>query len=482
MTISRFGARLAPDRTLTSSKVGQGIGALYAAGSYLVGCGSLDQHLVLDRDLQVLAMFPFKGPHGIDHGITTHGPVIQAYQGYGNYAQFSLQPQSLWVRAYAGFRVPIQIGVAVFLLGALLVAFDRLSTWRQAMLGVPTLKGIDALVVLLDSSGRILYRNNHHLISRFIGSHRRGTDYRSTALAEFPEILEAIGSSLSTPLRVQQLVIEKSESLGRLELSLYPYIDRHNNYRGKILVIEELNSADTRQWRVVLGAAAQNWVHRLKHHFGTVRVVMSNLAQDPVISARLRECAALQEQQDAIVREVVDGARASTKILQYLQVPPPRLVTCDVGAVVQLVANRKQAAWGDGIVVSFSQQEDVPLVETDPDQMREVFDNLLSNAAQAMSNRGRIEINVQLASELPSANGEEFIEIQVTDNGCGIAPGDLPDIFDPSFTRTPGGTGIGLALVKEIVAQHKGSIDVISEAGKGTTFYVRLPVVKALAE
>jgi signal transduction histidine kinase len=113
------------------------------------------------------------------------------------------------------------------------------------------------------------------------------------------------------------------------------------------------------------------------------------------------------------------------------------------------------------------------ILQGDPDRLHQVFLNLLSNAAKYTPERGGIWVNV-------TTEGDEAV-VRVTDTGVGIPHEMLPRIFD-LFTQveTPlshGGLGIGLALVKDFVALHGGSVQVRSEGvGKGSEFMVRLPL------
>ena len=114
--------------------------------------------------------------------------------------------------------------------------------------------------------------------------------------------------------------------------------------------------------------------------------------------------------------------------------------------------------------------EKIPLIRCFPNQLNQVFMNLLVNASHAIKDRGKIFIKTR------SHNGSVIIEIR--DTGKGIPKQDLGRIFDPGFT-TKGfgvGTGLGLAIVYQIVEAHKGKIEVESEVGKGTTFRLTLPV------
>jgi len=86
-----------------------------------------------------------------------------------------------------------------------------------------------------------------------------------------------------------------------------------------------------------------------------------------------------------------------------------------------------------------------------------------------------VEIRKELNDSEPEHIQDEAI-IEVSDNGCGIAAEDLTRIFNPFFTTTDGGTGLGLPAVRRIVRVHGGRIDVSSTIGEGSTFTIRLPV------
>ncbi|HEY6837649.1 MAG TPA: ATP-binding protein [Geobacteraceae bacterium] len=112
----------------------------------------------------------------------------------------------------------------------------------------------------------------------------------------------------------------------------------------------------------------------------------------------------------------------------------------------------------------------VPAVKCYPQQLNQVFMNLLVNAAHAIEKQGEITIDAR------EENGE--ILVSISDTGCGIAPEHLPRIFEPFFTTKDvgKGTGLGLSISYDIIKKHSGDITVRSEPGKGTTFTVRIPV------
>ncbi|RJR40918.1 MAG: response regulator [Desulfobacteraceae bacterium] len=125
-----------------------------------------------------------------------------------------------------------------------------------------------------------------------------------------------------------------------------------------------------------------------------------------------------------------------------------------------------------GIRIENSVEPDIPRIRGDFNQIQQCLVNLIFNAVDAMPEGGTLTI---ACARDRYKNG---LEVRVTDTGCGISREDLPLVFDPFYTTKKEGKGLGLGLstVQGIIERHKGKITVESEKGKGTTFFIRLPV------
>ena len=126
--------------------------------------------------------------------------------------------------------------------------------------------------------------------------------------------------------------------------------------------------------------------------------------------------------------------------------------------------------------IEVSIEEDLPPLAADPDQLQQVFVNLLLNACDASREGDRVVVTARLTRE-------GRIQIEVVDHGCGIAPEHMNTVFDPFFTtkKRGEGTGLGLPIAASIVRNHGGQINLDSAPGKGTTATVIWPVAGAAA-
>ncbi|GAI76372.1 unnamed protein product, partial [marine sediment metagenome] len=133
------------------------------------------------------------------------------------------------------------------------------------------------------------------------------------------------------------------------------------------------------------------------------------------------------------------------------------------------------------IMLEVKASEDLPKVNVDPDRITQVLGNLISNALRYTPKGGQIIFSAKYQPE--SVEGKiNTIQLQIQDNGTGIDPKDLPNIFerfyrgDKSRKQKEGETGLGLAIAKSLIEAHGGTISVESTLGKGTTFIISLPL------
>jgi signal transduction histidine kinase len=212
-----------------------------------------------------------------------------------------------------------------------------------------------------------------------------------------------------------------------------------------------------------LGELATGLAHEIRNPLAGIAGVIEIVARDLPTTSPARAVVKDVRQEIARINHIV------TDLLQTARPHPPRVRKSDLNTTVEhAVMLGRQQALAKSVEIALHKDPTLPEMEHDSDQIHQVMLNLLLNALQAIDRNGKVTVT------LSSMNGKAIVE--VSDNGRGIEPIDLPNIFRPFFTTKGEGTGLGLSLARRIVEDHQGRIDVTSTLGKGTKFAVVLPL------
>jgi two-component system sensor histidine kinase BaeS len=210
--------------------------------------------------------------------------------------------------------------------------------------------------------------------------------------------------------------------------------------------------------------------HELRTPLSTVRSYLEGLI-DGVVPAGQELFVSLHDEamlQQRIVDDLQVLAQAEAGSLSYRK---DRLGVAELLEMCRTAVAVKAESAGIRLAVQASGHAEV---YGDPDRIRQVVGNLVGNALRYTPPGGSITIGSRVSGDA--------VIVEVSDTGCGIAPDDLPHVFDrfwradASRGRSTGGSGLGLAIARQIVADHDGDMSVRSQVGMGTTFTVRLPL------
>jgi len=214
-----------------------------------------------------------------------------------------------------------------------------------------------------------------------------------------------------------------------------------------------------------LGTLAATVAHELRNPLGVIRTASYNIR-------RKRENSILDRHLDNIEKKISESDQIINNLLSYSRIKIPSYEKIQIYDILnECIALMKRRFYKQNVSIL---KKIVPakkkLIEADPLQIREIFNNILINAYQSISDKkGKIEIMVR-------HNEKGSIEISFKDNGEGIDKEDLERVFEPFFTRKSKGTGLGLTICNELVNLHSGKIKIESKKGEGTTVRVTLPI------
>ncbi|MDR1653723.1 MAG: GHKL domain-containing protein [Prevotellaceae bacterium] len=171
-----------------------------------------------------------------------------------------------------------------------------------------------------------------------------------------------------------------------------------------------------------------------------------------------------------LVEQIDNLSRIASTFSDFAKAPEAKFertnLTEKIGSVAELFKNNDK-----GVIINYLFAEKELYVFADPEQLQQVFNNLIKNAIQAIPEQPQKSVDIELKRV------ENKVVVTVTDNGSGIAPEIADKLFVPSFTTKSTGTGLGLAISKSIIETAGGTIAFTSKANKGTTFKVELPAL-----
>ncbi len=170
-----------------------------------------------------------------------------------------------------------------------------------------------------------------------------------------------------------------------------------------------------------------------------------------------------------IHNEVIFANNIITNILEHARIGKPRMEKGSIKKTVEeAILTVAQQGSFNNIRIEADISRDLPLINLDSLQIRQVFMNIFINAAEAMIGGGILSVKIN--------QKHGAVNAKIMDTGGGIEKSHLEKLFEPFFSTKVKGVGLGLAIAKEIIENHKGTIDIESRLGEGTTFTICLPI------
>lgn len=383
-----------------------------------------------------------------------------------------------------------------------------LSTTRRQIFilaAILFLLGIIAAGVLITSQGYRLMKQSYEKITTStrellehlpIGVVTSDNNYRLTAINDYAANIfgipshKAIGTNYKELFTKDECLLNKAIGEGKLlrnaaysykridgkELILSviaaPVFNDQGEPQGGISIIEDITERRAMEEHIqrtqqleVLGNLAASVAHEIRNPLNAISLTVQQLEREYAPKEGKAEYIKFLE---LIKNEI---RRLDDRIKEFLSLAAPlklNFVEVDLNQILDEVLTLVKPT-ADATKVKITRNfSKIPVVPVDVDSMKRALLNLFKNGIEAMPNGG--ELSVQTTAL------DDVVEVIVKDTGKGMAKEELSKIFRPYYSAKKGGTGIGLAIVHQIIVAHKGSINVTSELGKGTTFRVKLPL------
>jgi signal transduction histidine kinase len=341
-------------------------------------------------------------------------------------------------------------------------------------------------VLAVTVDGRIAVMNE--VAYRIFGLEPKHTDIGrpyTDVLKDLPDVTRIIAGAFELshlPNRAELRLKRTNKVIG---YTLSQVRDTRGRITGATLFFKDLTRVEQLEERerlrdrlAALGEMAAAIAHEVKNPLAGIEVMAGllkrQLSGNGDALSILNDIITEAKMANAIVIEVLDFVRPIR--LQVEHITMSAVIRDAISMAESHVPPR-------AIHVTTSLPEDLPSIQGDPHQLRQIFTNLLTNAFEAMDGRGQVTITAtQLAAEDEVAVGSgvkavPMVQVEVADNGPGVTPEVMDKMFSPFFTTKPQGSGLGLAIVRKIVDAHDGRIDVSARPDGGVRFRVTLPVI-----
>jgi signal transduction histidine kinase/DNA-binding response OmpR family regulator len=366
--------------------------------------------------------------------------------------------------------------------------------WKTAFLEAQVDSALDGILVV-DSQGRKILQNQRlNDLWKIPPQLAGGTDddaqiaFIASRLKEPLKFTDKVAYLYSHPDEVSQDEIELVDGT-ILDRYSSPVRDKTGKYFGRIWTFRDI----TEQRKLEAQYRQSQKMEAFGQLAGGVAHDFNNILAVIQLQAEMLKCEQnLSLEQLGCAGEIAQAAQRATNLTRQLllfsrqQTMQPHDLNLE--DVVSNIAKMLQRTLGEHIQLQFKFAPQPLSIRADAGMMDQILLNLTVNARDAMPKGGRIiietaaaEFDEVTATQCPQARPGAFVCLSVTDTGEGIPPEILPRIFEPFFTtkEVGKGTGLGLATCFGIVQQHKGWINVFSEVGRGTTFQVYLPRLRA---
>ena len=257
-----------------------------------------------------------------------------------------------------------------------------------------------------------------------------------------------------------------AQAINRLGASLRENINREKQIEDQLRHAERLAALG----RLVAGVA-----HEVRNPLATIRLRVQ-MAQREARNSRVDESCAIALEEIERLNGMVNRLLNFARPVRFQPEPT------NLKQLTEQRLNRfLESAQRNGIQFVTSYPEDEASIPIDQSKIAQVFDNVIQNAIEAMTESGGT-LWVSVTSLIKSVSGTDKVRVEFRDTGNGISSTMISRIFDPFFTTKPSGTGLGLSICHEFVRAHGGEIQVESAEGDGTSVRIILPVREEITE
>jgi len=417
----------------------------------------------------ILAAFRFKLKGGIISSITVvvlYAPHLLVYFGNINIDvinQFLEVAMFIIIGFMSGALVQSE-SKAKHLLEVQIMKLTNLENYTQNVLD-STVNGIiavdrDLRITSTNTEGKNMLSLQKSIIGEDVYNYFEGHEKVKNMLIEV----------LKYNKRIQEFetnLLKDDNSIMVIKLHISPLKNILNKAEGAVLIIEDISNIKKLENQMrraeklsAIGELASGIAHEIRNPLGIVKTISQTINKD------------IEDEETKEGLEIIESEidRANKVIQGLLDFAKPNVFSNKEQSINELINSvlllMNKYAQQYKVMIHYTCLKD-SIINVDADKLKQAFINIIFNSIQAIPSGGDIYVDLM--------HSEDWVVISFKDNGVGIEKDKLEKIFEPFYTTKGEGTGLGLAITHRIIEEHKGYIEIESEAGKGTMVRIFLP-------
>lgn len=238
---------------------------------------------------------------------------------------------------------------------------------------------------------------------------------------------------------------------------------------GYVVVLDDITELIAAQRATAWGEVARRLAHEIKNPLTPIQLAAERLEHKLAAHLDDQNSDMLQRSTRTIVNQVQAMKRMVDSFRDYARLPPANLAALDLN---ELLRDMLVLYESSPTPVRAFLEEGLPLVQGDPNQLRQIIHNLIRNAQDATEGRADLQIDVRTRLH------KRRVELCIADNGPGFPPEIIANAFEPYVTTKPKGTGLGLAIVKKMIEDHGGKISLSNQQSGGAEICIQLQITE----
>jgi len=336
-------------------------------------------------------------------------------------------------------------------------------------------------LMALDAKGKIISVNHQmeNLLciveSNLIGKSYENifVEYNLNALNRIIEL----SFSKKLPLIEEEINVNRSGKSLNVLVEIVPFSLKDEKEHGRLIILRDITDVIQSKRTIAWATMAKKLAHEIKTPLSTVMLSAQRLQME--YEQRPKELKKIAKYLNNITGQVDRLRKVTDAFMKFVKMEKSKVEPIHINQHLSNCLEDVQQKMGKGIKVKKEFATEIPTFKADGQQLSIALNNIFDNSLNAMKDKGTITVTTRLVQSLQTQSEtllKSSIQIEIADTGKGIPKEFMNQLFQPFFSKSPGGTGLGLVITKKIIEDHEGEIKIVSEEGIGTSVFVTLPV------